>query len=89
VVDPATDAGTNGEVLVGFLEEALRVVKDDGKVFMLLMNASPFALVQTMCTTRGFTMTTIAERHQFFETLTVFEASGIKEGGLSSESKRT
>lgn len=74
VIDVAVDGGKNGEIPLSFLREALRVVKDTGKVLMLVNDESPLSEFERECTRRGFLLTKVAGRHLFYEDLSVYEA---------------
>ena len=73
VEDPATDAGEGGSVPLSFLAEALRVVREGGRVLMLLSSDSPLERFEEACRRSGFGMKPVAKRRLFYETLTVYE----------------
>jgi release factor glutamine methyltransferase len=75
VDDPATDGGERGDVPLGFLREALRVVKSSGKTLMLLSEENPVDEFKAECNRRGFGLRRVATRRLFYEALTVYEAS--------------
>jgi release factor glutamine methyltransferase len=74
ITDLAVDGGNEGEVPLGFLREGLRVVKDTGKILLLLRDEEPINLFDIECRRRGFTLTKVASRHLFYESLSVYEA---------------
>ncbi len=77
VEDAAVDGGVEGtEVPLRFLREALRVVKKDGRVLMLLSSENPTEVFEEECGRSGFKMTKIAGKRLFYETLSVYEISG-------------
>ena len=75
IADPAVDAGVDGEVPLGFLKEALRVVKDSGSVVMLLSRAGSIDRFEAECSRRNFRLLEVGSKRFFFEELGVFQAS--------------
>jgi len=73
--DPAVEGGSGLEVPRKFLAEALRVVKTDGKVVMLVNGEAEVSDLQRELARSGFRMRKVATRHLFFENLSVYEAS--------------
>jgi release factor glutamine methyltransferase len=73
--DRAVGGGTELEVAVRFLRDALRVVKRSGRVVMLLNDGADPELFEEVCSSVGFTMRRVAARRVFFEELVVYEAS--------------
>jgi release factor glutamine methyltransferase len=73
IEDVAVDEG-DGRVPLDFLREALRAVKDDGKVLFLLRDGEPLGVFQDECKRRGFTLVKVAGAHLFYENLSVYEA---------------
>ena len=76
VRDRTVDGGRDLEVPARFLREALRVVKKDGRVLMLLNQDADLQRFEEICAGNGFTVRRVAERRIFFEQLVVYEASG-------------
>jgi release factor glutamine methyltransferase len=74
VVDVAVDGGKRGGVPLKFLTEALRVVKDTGKVLILVNDERPIGDLEGECRRRKFLLTKVASRHFFYENLSVYEA---------------
>lgn len=80
-VDLTVDGGRDGvEVALRFLKEALRVVKDDGRVVMVSSSDNPVDELERECGRRGFEMKKVSERRLFYETLYVYEASAPDRG---------
>lgn len=76
IEDVAVDGGADGtEVALRFLEEALRVVKKEGTIVMLLSSKNSTVVIERECFRRNFRMRKIAEERLFFESLYVFEAT--------------
>ncbi|MDA4119229.1 MAG: hypothetical protein OK436_01450 [Thaumarchaeota archaeon] len=73
--DPAVEGGDELEVPLKFLREALRVVKSDGTVVMLLNDRADLPKFSDVCTCSGFRIRRVASRRVFFEELTVYVAS--------------
>jgi release factor glutamine methyltransferase len=73
--DGAVEGGTGLEVPRKFLEEALRVVKSDGRVVMLLNDQADMREFGRVCAARGFELRRISSMRVFFEELSVYEAS--------------
>jgi methylase of polypeptide subunit release factors len=73
--DPCTEGGAELEVPMKFLREALRVVKKEGRIIMLLNDQAPMAKFEAECSRQGFRVAKVATRHLFFEELCVYEAS--------------
>lgn len=74
--DIAVDGGEEGlEVALRFLDEAIRVLGEDGRVIALISSESPAERLTEECQGRGFSMRMIAEEHLFFEDLMVYEVS--------------
>lgn len=75
--DVAVDGGREGtEVPLSFLREALRVVKKNGKVVLLLSGENRVDELEILCATKGFRMRKVAEERLFYERLFIYEASG-------------
>ncbi|HZW85660.1 MAG TPA: methyltransferase domain-containing protein [Nitrososphaerales archaeon] len=75
--DGTVDGGEHLEVPFMFLKEALRVVKREGKVLMLLNQDVDVLALDELCRRGGFTVRKVAEKKLFFEVLSVYEASRI------------
>lgn len=76
LLDRAVDGGEGGEaVSLRFLEDAMRVVKRNGKIVMLLSTENPVAPVERLCEEGGFEMKLVGERHLFYESLSVYEVA--------------
>jgi len=73
--DIAVDGGRNLEIPKRFLAEAMRVVKPDGKVVMLLNGDADVGEFQSELDARGFRLRPLASKHLFFEEVSVFVAS--------------
>jgi len=74
VEDTATDGGRVMEVPLAFLREALRVVRREGVVLMLLNQDAPIDLFETRCLDSGFALRQVATKHLFYEELAIYEA---------------
>lgn len=76
IEDATVDGGVAGsDISLHFLREALRVVREDGKILMLLSSDNPIEPFGTECKRLGFRITRITEKRLFYETLSVYEAS--------------
>lgn len=75
VVDPAVDDGGNAKVPLMFLREALRVVKDEGKIVMVVGGEDRLKDFAALCALKGFSLNLVAKKHLFYEELSVYEAS--------------
>jgi release factor glutamine methyltransferase len=73
--DLAVEGGKGLEVPMKFLQEALRVVKRNGKVVLLLNDQAPVEMFEAACARKGFALRKVAARHLFFEELSVYEAT--------------
>lgn len=82
IVDVAVDGGKEGGIPLSFLREALRVIKDTGKVLMLVNDERPLDGFEDECRRRGFVLTKAASKHLFYENLTVYEASKARQNLL-------
>jgi release factor glutamine methyltransferase len=89
VRDVAVDAGTDDEVPLAFLREALRVVKDSGRIIMLLSGEKASDRVGEECARRGFVLTRIGGRHLFYEELSVYEAGKARPSETDGGRART
>ncbi len=87
IEDLAVDGGPTGtEVAVAFLEEALRVLKDQGTVVALLSDEGDVGAFLTHCDNLGLEVESVAEKRVFFETLSVFTIRKGKAGRRSRQS---
>ena len=73
--DPAVEGGHELEVPMKFLKEALRVVKPDGMVVMLLNEGAELPKFKALCAGSGFRLRRVASWRVFFEELAVYVAS--------------
>ncbi|MDG6901355.1 MAG: methyltransferase domain-containing protein [Nitrososphaerota archaeon] len=74
--DEAVDGGAQGiEVATRFLLEAVRVLKRDGSVVMLLSSDNPVQPVRATCEELGFSMKLLDSKHLFYESLSAYEVS--------------
>jgi methylase of polypeptide subunit release factors len=73
--DTAVEGGEGLEVPLMFLKEALRVVKSNGKVVMLLNDGAELAKFRGICAGSGFRIDQVASLRVFFEELAVFVGS--------------
>ena len=73
--DLAVDGGVRLQVPRKFLREALRVLKPNGKILMLLNQAAQLSEFEKDCWKLGYQMRPVKSHHLFFETLTVYEIS--------------
>ncbi|HEV2226224.1 MAG TPA: hypothetical protein VGR56_05390 [Nitrososphaerales archaeon] len=73
--DPAVEGGLELEVPLKFLKEALRVVRPEGRVVMLLNDEAELAKFEEACAGSGFRLRQVASLRVFFEELSVFVAS--------------
>jgi release factor glutamine methyltransferase len=72
--DLATDGGRGGfEVPQMFLDEALRVLKSDGRALIVLSSETNLRLFEEYCMKNSISFKKILQRKLFFETLFVFE----------------
>jgi methylase of polypeptide subunit release factors len=73
--DRAVEGGAGLEVPKAFLSEALRTVKDTGRVVFLLNNAADIREFEGICAKRAFALTQVATKRVFFEELAVYSAA--------------
>ncbi len=74
IEDQTTDAGEGGfEIPRLFLDEALRVAKPGGRVFVLLSSETNLRLLEEYCRQGSVKCSTLLEKHLFFESLFIFE----------------
>jgi release factor glutamine methyltransferase len=72
--DRTVDGGKGGlEVPMRFLEEALRVIKPDGRIVMLLSDEADLEAFKRTCSERGLTVEEKQKTGVFFEELVVYE----------------
>ena len=74
VNDTAVDGGEDLQVSLGFLQEALRVVKKSGMILFLLNGEADIRAFASLCRKSGFTLERVASRRLFFEELSVYFA---------------
>jgi release factor glutamine methyltransferase len=89
--DRAIDGGKEGQVPLAFMREALRVVKDSGRILMLLTDGNPVDRFEEECRQRGFELVRSAGKHMFYEELSVYEArraAGVPPGGYVATGDR-
>lgn len=73
VEDEAVDGGPTGvEVPISFLDEALRVLREDGTMVALLSTEGDEESFLSRCTDLDLNVEPIATRRLFYETLSVF-----------------
>jgi release factor glutamine methyltransferase len=77
--DSAVEGGEGLEVPLLFLREALRVVKSQGKVLMLLNDEADLDEFREVCTGSGFSIERVLSQRVFFEELAVYVASSVNE----------
>jgi len=73
--DRTVEGGVELEVPRRFLASAVRVVKPDGRVVMLLNGDADVGRMESELAERGFGMRRLASKHLFFEELSIYEAS--------------
>jgi release factor glutamine methyltransferase len=73
--DKAVEGGGGLEVPKKFLRDALRAVKEEGEVLMLLNDEARLEEFVEACERKGFGLKKVASRRGFFEELAVYEAS--------------
>ena len=77
--DRSVEGGENLEVPKKFLASALRVVRPDGRIVMLLDGDAAVDDFELMVSEHGFSLRKLATRHLFFEELAVYGASAVDE----------
>lgn len=81
IEDITVDGGGGGvEIPLLFLDEALRVIRRDGKALMVISNAGEIARMETRCRAMGLRFRIIAEEDLFYESLYVYEIKWKEEG---------
>ncbi len=74
IEDVTVDGGPGGiSVPISFLEDALRVLRPDGRILMVLSSHCKLDKLFQFCTMRQLKIRKIEEKKLFFETLYVFE----------------
>ncbi len=74
IEDTTVDGGKGGiQIPLSFLDEALRVVKQQGKVVLLLSDEGDVDGFREFCAGKGLAVRQIARTGVFFENLLVFE----------------
>lgn len=72
--DITVDGGRGGvEVPLLFLDEALRVVKQEGKVLLVVSSETDIARIEDYCRAMSLQFRIVAERDIFYESLYVYE----------------
>jgi methylase of polypeptide subunit release factors len=74
--DRAVEGGVGLEVPKAFLREALRTVKDSGRVVFLLNDAADIREFEEVCAEKAFALARMATKRVFFEELAVYSAAG-------------
>jgi hypothetical protein len=68
------DGGAGGlDLALRFLLEAIRVVKNAGRIVLLLSSDNPVAPIREVCERNGLSMRLVGTKHLFYETLSVYE----------------
>jgi release factor glutamine methyltransferase len=81
IEDRTVDGGKGGlQVPFSFLEEALRVLKPEGSVVLLLSDEADLNEFKTSCERKGLRVEEKARESLFFENLFVFEVSRLPRG---------
>jgi release factor glutamine methyltransferase len=73
IEDIAVDAGVDSEVPLNFFREALRVVRDSGRIVMALEGETP-ARIEEEGARKGFVLRQVRTERFFFETLAIYES---------------
>ena len=74
--DRTVDGGEDGvEVPIGFLEEALRVLRTDGRIVLLLSDRGDIQRFLTRSKSMGLSAVEKRRKRLFYETLVVYELS--------------
>lgn len=74
IEDRAVDGGAGGiEVPTHFLDEALRVLREDGRILVLLSEEGDIGRFRNLCLDRGLSVQEKSRRKLFYETLVVYE----------------
>ena len=72
--DRSVDGGKGGvEVPIGFLEDALRVLRPDGRVLVLLSDQGDLAAFLAHCDSLGLSAREVDRERLFYESLVVYE----------------
>ncbi len=75
VEDLAVDGGRGGvEVPLRFLNDAIRVLKRNGRILMVISSLSGVEEIENECSRRKIQLRKVAERSLFFERIYVMEA---------------
>jgi release factor glutamine methyltransferase len=74
IEDEAVDGGEDLEVPIKFLEDALRVVKRQGTLLMLVNDEAEMSTFREVCARSGFSLERVATKRAFFEELAVYAA---------------
>ncbi|MDA4121333.1 MAG: methyltransferase domain-containing protein [Thaumarchaeota archaeon] len=81
--DVTVEGGDGLEVPKKFLSEALRVVKQTGRIVMLLNDEAEVDAFRRVCAGKGFGLRRIGSKRMFFEELSVYEASSVASPSLA------
>ena len=73
--DRAVEGGMGLEVPKSFLQEALRVVRKEGRIVFLLDSGTAPEEFERLCAQGGFALRRVESMRMFFEELTVYEAA--------------
>jgi release factor glutamine methyltransferase len=76
--DRAVEGGKGLEVPKAFMREALRTVKQTGKIVFILNNEAEVGVFEELCSEKSFVLKRLAARRVFFEELTVYSAAALK-----------
>jgi release factor glutamine methyltransferase len=74
IEDIAVDAGINSEVPLGFFREALRVIRDNGRIVMVLEGERSEKRIREEGKKKGFVLRLVSAERNFFETLAIYES---------------
>ncbi len=75
IEDLAVDGGKDGvEVALKFLRDALEVMKNSGRVVMLVSSDNPLKALEKECRRRGFSLAPLTSKRLFYEILFVYVA---------------
>ncbi len=75
--DVAVEGGEGLEVPMKFLKEALRVVRPDGRVVLLLNDEARLGDFEEECSRHGFGLRAVSKMRAFYEVLAVYEAAPL------------
>jgi release factor glutamine methyltransferase len=72
IIDVSVDAGVECEKVIEFFEEAIRVLRKGGILYILLSSLSCIDKIMDRIEKSGYTAEVVKERRLFFETLSVY-----------------